>query len=803
MSMESIKRMEPLFQSWYVKKQLGRGAYGEVYLIEREDALHIKSSSALKVIRISSSNGSTSLQMQNTDESLAKSYCNELASEIVEEIIIMQNLKGCPNIVNYEDHACIPDPNGDGWIILIRMELLTPLQDYIKTHTMSEEETIHLGLDICSALEACQGDNIIHRDIKPGNIMLANNGSFKLGDFGIARTVEHGTTALFSRKGTFPYMAPEIYKNEEYSSNVDIYSLGIVMYQLLNSGRVPFLPRYPQLIHPDDEQTAMTCRMNGDAVPPPEHGSQGLQKIILKACSFQPADRYSNATEMKRDLQKLLSLPMPQPDHESVPQTVQKPDLVGKKALKPWLIGLIGTAVVGVAVLLLILPSRGAQQAEPVRGIALATEEPISESDSLEDDNNNDALSPDASVLEDNDAPEVEEPVETEEVPLVYAELKWSDWSTTLSEDISVEKYVIACRQVFRSTNYFTRSTKSDALASYVLCSQTVGEYGPWSQWQTTPVYASENQQVESSYFEEWEGWTDWKSTFSKSVVPVKTSTLNVESYEKNENHSATHYEYRTNKLLFAGVKYRYRTRSATYTFYDNNAWTTSEDFISLASGRLVKMQLQYRYAETGGARIAEPSLDNFKVEHKNYENHFADLKASDRAGIFDGDVLPTVDGFGIFIPDQNLKFYPFQAVTIGELVRASVMINRIYNGYTGLLCQNNDNQYSVYADYAVEHGIIVKGEFPDLTRAANRQEMTYILYRALPQECMEAVKEIEAITDMDMSRKYYDCALALARAGMFQLERNDTFRPEDAATRIKAAEIIEKMVHPQSRLTQ
>ena len=91
--------------------------------------------------------------------------------------------------------------------------------------------------------------HVVHRDIKPENIFVSATGDFKLGDFGIARTIEK-TTFGMSKKGTYPYMAPEIYQGKESDILVDMYSLGLVMYRMLNDNRLPFFPEYPlSLIH--------------------------------------------------------------------------------------------------------------------------------------------------------------------------------------------------------------------------------------------------------------------------------------------------------------------------------------------------------------------------------------------------------------------------------------------------------------------------------------------------------------------------------------------------------------------------
>src|SRR5699024_9189261 len=153
---------------------------------------------------------------------------------------------------------------------LIRMELLKPLNEYTRKRTITRQDVIRLGIDLCKALELCQKYNIIHRDVKPENIFISDAGDYKLGDFGIARTVEKTTSGL-SNKGTYTYMAPEVYKGEAYGSTVDIYSLGIVLYRLLNGNRTPFLPAAPAPITHADRENALVKRLSGAVLPPPSH----------------------------------------------------------------------------------------------------------------------------------------------------------------------------------------------------------------------------------------------------------------------------------------------------------------------------------------------------------------------------------------------------------------------------------------------------------------------------------------------------------------------------------------------------
>jgi serine/threonine protein kinase len=105
-------------------------------------------------------------------------------------------------------------------------------------------------------------------------------------------------------------LAPEIYKGEVYDHTVDIYSLGMVMYRLMNKNRMPFLPPYPQLVRYKDQEQAMILRMRGEPIPMPcdDHGR--LAEIVLKACSYRPEDRYSSISIMRKELEDIMLLEM-------------------------------------------------------------------------------------------------------------------------------------------------------------------------------------------------------------------------------------------------------------------------------------------------------------------------------------------------------------------------------------------------------------------------------------------------------------------------------------------------------------
>ena len=197
---EQYKKYEPLFGDWKISRLIGKGSFGEVYEIERTN-FGTTYKAALKIIVIPVDE--TELQeLMSSGMSVAetKQYIKQSAQDIMSEFVLMSKLKGNTNIVSYEDHQVIEHEDKLGWDIMMKMELLEPINKYIKKNGFTKKNLIKLGIDICTALELCEKHNIVHRDIKPENIFVSPNGDFKLGDFGIARSIEKATLGL-SKKG--------------------------------------------------------------------------------------------------------------------------------------------------------------------------------------------------------------------------------------------------------------------------------------------------------------------------------------------------------------------------------------------------------------------------------------------------------------------------------------------------------------------------------------------------------------------------------------------------------------------------
>ena len=302
--MENFENIQLPWPGWKIVKYLGGGAYGKVYEIERNNS-GIREKAAVKIVSRPKEESELEADYQNgyDRESIAVKY-TEILQEYINEYKLMKELQGQSNIVSCDDFALEKNPDGIGGKIYIRMELLTPLQKVTKERLLSEEEVIKLGKDICKALILCESRNIIHRDIKPDNIMISKFNDYKLGDFGVSKVMSHTTGATMT--GTEGYMAPEVLHIEKYGKEVDIYSLGIVMYWLLNNRRMPFIGADEKVTLVNANQAAMR-RYHGEKIPAPKNGSDELKKIVLKACEYKPKDRYLTAQEMYDALEELGS----------------------------------------------------------------------------------------------------------------------------------------------------------------------------------------------------------------------------------------------------------------------------------------------------------------------------------------------------------------------------------------------------------------------------------------------------------------------------------------------------------------
>ena len=286
-----------IWPNWTTVNEIGEGAFGKVYKVKREDLGNV-SYSAVKVMHIPKDNSEINdLYHSGMDFDSIHTYFEDMVQNLLNEIQIMESLKSATNIVAIEDYQVVNRKDEISWDIYIRMELVQDLGSFLAEKGMTRQQILRLGMDMCQALIACERANVIHRDIKVDNVFFNGFDSFKLGDFGISKQLEKTQSAL-SQKGTNMYMAPEVFRAEKYDHTVDIYSLGIMLYRLLNRGRFPFQPPADKQMFANDSQKAMAQRLGNAPMPAPAMADEQLSAIILKACAYQAKDRYQSARDM-------------------------------------------------------------------------------------------------------------------------------------------------------------------------------------------------------------------------------------------------------------------------------------------------------------------------------------------------------------------------------------------------------------------------------------------------------------------------------------------------------------------------
>ena len=297
--METIK----IWPGWEIKEQVGEGDLGKVFRIERTDA-GITREAALKVIEISGDPGEIKMyrKMGMDEDSITEIY-EERKNQLFTAVVRLSCLRTAYGIASVEDFDSFWNEEDSSWTILIRSEFLESLDAYGKKKDgdLLPYEIAEMGRDIAGALMTLEKEGITTLSVKPSNILRNTEGAYKLSDAGI----NEGTGRLAASKvGTlFSWDAPELVRSGKYDQTSDIYSLGMVMYVLLNGGKRPFMEEGGVLKRWMKFRIANERRVSGEPLPNPVSGDEELQKIVLRACAPDPEDRYQNAEELKEALE--------------------------------------------------------------------------------------------------------------------------------------------------------------------------------------------------------------------------------------------------------------------------------------------------------------------------------------------------------------------------------------------------------------------------------------------------------------------------------------------------------------------
>ena len=331
------KDRTPLYEAaladWKVCEKIGSGSGGRttVYRMERRNTDWTEEN-ALKVIHIADEHGIYA-RLPANDQVAYQSELARRKKRAEAELQTMYALRGLPTIAGFLGHKFVDWQESErfGCDLLIQMELMECLRGDDGRLTVNAGEAVQIGKDVCEALIECHKRNIIHRDVKPANIFINRHGRYQLGDFGISRSVND---SRFASTGicTEAYAAPELLNGEKYTELVDIYSLGLTLYELCNDGQLPFAEsRYAN-------QSSIERRLTENTLPPPQNADDRLAGIILKACAKDPKNRWQSAREM------LVALQDPYATRPARPDTPKKKRPVGAAAAAVVLLLCLGAA---------------------------------------------------------------------------------------------------------------------------------------------------------------------------------------------------------------------------------------------------------------------------------------------------------------------------------------------------------------------------------------------------------------------------------------------------------------------------
>ena len=262
-----------LNERYKIIAELGHGGMSDVY--EARDII-FKRPVAIKIIRFDTANKIENLIRFQNEARFAAAFSH-------------------PNIVkiyDYGEYENLP------YIVqeFIKSDTLRDVLDYKKS--FRENEACSIMLQLCDALIEVHSKKIVHRDIKPQNIFYGNDGTIKLGDFGISVLIDSPLNVNENKKimGTVQYLSPELVYGKKPSFQSDIYALGITFYEIV-TGKVPF----------DDEKPNVVAQMQiKEEVPSPlkiiPSLSQDIEKIIMKCLEKDLDKRYKSVEEIKKDI---------------------------------------------------------------------------------------------------------------------------------------------------------------------------------------------------------------------------------------------------------------------------------------------------------------------------------------------------------------------------------------------------------------------------------------------------------------------------------------------------------------------
>lgn len=325
---------DPVFEQWYTENQLGSGTDGKVYSIIRKNADGSAERSVLKMIRLGENRSekksfNTIVEKDEAGDS-EESYYETIIKNITDNIAVIQRVDNGKRFVKYEEWETRRTSDGKGYAVLIRLERARSLTDLLSELSFTLDETLRIGVSICRSLVRCRDFGYIYPNLKPENILFDEKGICKLGDFGSFSCLEPSKTSLAFKRTQY-YMAPEFIRTGNVNGTVDTYSLGLVLYSLINRGRLPFTEKYPEKVTVSSLDLSMQKRLDGEELPEPALCDEALFRIIKKACAYKVEERYLSPKQMLADLKNALEK---KPFEETVYEDIYSVSSEGKEPFR-------------------------------------------------------------------------------------------------------------------------------------------------------------------------------------------------------------------------------------------------------------------------------------------------------------------------------------------------------------------------------------------------------------------------------------------------------------------------------------
>jgi eukaryotic-like serine/threonine-protein kinase len=320
--------------AYEIVRKLGRGGMGAVYLAERADG-QFEKRAAIKVLK----------RGTDTDEVLRRFRM---------ERQILASLEH-PNITRLLDAGTTDD--GLPYFVMEFIEG-TPIARFVQRENVDLRSRLKLFLKICSAVDLAHRHHIIHRDIKPTNVLVNQDGEPKLLDFGIAKLLgaesDDEITAAAEQRLTPVYASPEQTIGQQVTISSDVYSLGALLYELL-AGKPPSRGSNGKLSHNEASGHQVEPQLPSETISDPKTKIQllgQLDRIVAKAMQRDPAQRYSSAADLSQDIERYLNGAGPRSEAETAHGNL-------KAGVSSWRRWPIAAAVLAVVVLAAAVLSRG------------------------------------------------------------------------------------------------------------------------------------------------------------------------------------------------------------------------------------------------------------------------------------------------------------------------------------------------------------------------------------------------------------------------------------------------------------